>query len=213
MYAPGPGRRFRGYGDLVVLINPAIEAMRYMPLQSALEYYSTLKQDPPRADFSADAIPVLLILSSEGDWATRKTFPAARFFSTLNEAHRRISPLGPEDGSNRSYSEWVMDVQAMGNYTGFNTHHTINLSPGATDKDVLSCPALKDGELARKILASAGSEQTFPNSGVMIQRNLEPSTTAAPYWHASLSTAIVKDHNSIVSLSLICWINQLVTSK
>ena len=213
VYASGPGRRFRGYGDLVVLINPAIEAMRYMPFQSALEYYSTLKQTPPRADFSSDVIPVLMILSSEGDWATRITFPAARFFSTFPEAHLRISPLGPEDGKNRSYSEWVMDIQAVGNYAGFDTHHTISLSPGAKPEDILGCPALPNGELVRKILASAGSEQAFPNSGVVIKRNLEPSTTAAPYWHASLSKKIVKDHTSIVSVNLICWINQMVTSK
>jgi hypothetical protein len=213
VHASGQGRRFRGYGDLVVLINPAIEAMRYMPFQSALEYYSALKQAPPRADFSGDPIPVLIILSSEGDWATRITFPAARFFSTMNEAHRRVTPLGPDDGINPSHSEWVMDVQAVGNYAGFNTHHTIALSPATTPGDVRNCAALPKAELVRKILDSAGSEQTFSDSGVVIKRNQELRTTMAPYWQASVSSAIVKDHTSIVSPNLICWISQLVTSK
>src|SRR5437899_8824911 len=70
-----------GYGDLVVLVNPAIEATRIVPFFSSLNEY-TRKQ----TDLFSPAQPTrLVILSSEGDWATRITFPAARVFSTLLE--------------------------------------------------------------------------------------------------------------------------------
>src|SRR5258706_379319 len=109
VHSSSPGRKFRGYGDLVVLINPAIEAMRYMPFQSALSYYSE-RSETPKADFSSELYPVLLILSSEGDWATRDTFPAARFFSTIWETHRGASIAGSGNDAG-PYSEWVMDIK------------------------------------------------------------------------------------------------------
>ena len=73
LYATAPGERFRGYGDLTVLINPAIEAMRYMPLQSAVEYYAAREQTP-KLDFTHEKKPRLIILSSDGDLATHCTF-------------------------------------------------------------------------------------------------------------------------------------------
>lgn len=127
LYATTPGERFRGYGDLTVLINPAIEAMRYMPLQSAVEYYAAREQ-PPKLDFSHEK-PRLIILSSDGDLATHCTFPVARFFTTALEAHNRISPRKSPDAEGR-YVEWNMDRDTVGNFAGFRTHWPLRLVTG-----------------------------------------------------------------------------------
>jgi hypothetical protein len=125
LYDTRPGERFRGYGDLTVLINPAIEAMRYMPLQSAVAYYAAREQ-LPKLDFVHEKKPRLIILSSEGDWATRFTFPVARFFSTALEAHNRISPSESPDPAG-DYVEWNMDRDTVGNFTDFQTHWPLRL--------------------------------------------------------------------------------------
>lgn len=128
VYSDNPGPRFRGYGDLVMLINPAIEAMRYAPFQNAINDYAT-RATPPHANFEFDLLPKLVILSSEGDWATRKTFRVARFFSTAFEKHVAIDDgVQPDEG--RQDSEWVMDQVTVGNYDGFHTHWPLHIVAG-----------------------------------------------------------------------------------
>jgi len=87
-----------GYGDLVVLVNPAIEATRIVPFFSSLNEYTRVHYLRKGVDFLSPAQPArLVILSSQGDWATRKTFPAARVFSTLLESYqdsRMSTPSG-----------------------------------------------------------------------------------------------------------------------
>jgi hypothetical protein len=128
LHATTPGERFRGYGDLTVLINPAIEAMRYMPLQSAVEYYASREQ-APRLDFTHEKKPRLMILSSNGDLATHCTFPVARLFSTALEAHNRISAHKSPDERGR-YVEWNMDRDTVGNFVDFRTHWPLRLVTG-----------------------------------------------------------------------------------
>jgi len=68
-----------GYGDLVVLVNPAIEATRIMPFFGALNEFTVKQYSAKQIDlFAQGQPPRLLILSSEGDWATRGTFPIGR---------------------------------------------------------------------------------------------------------------------------------------
>ncbi|MFA6052283.1 MAG: hypothetical protein WC762_06810 [Methylobacter sp.] len=61
-----------GLGDLVVLLNPAFEALRYATLYD-------ISQDYCRGYFPSQ-LPKLAILTSEADWATGGVFPVGRFF-------------------------------------------------------------------------------------------------------------------------------------
>ena len=210
LYSTSDGPRFRGYGDLAVMINPAIEGMRYMPFHSALQYYGGASA-PLRADFSHEKRPALLVLSSEGDWATRITFPAARFFTTMLEAHNTagIRGSGPDIGG--GYSEWVMDVQTLGNFGHFHTHESLGIEQAGA-KPLLQCPRLEPGRLARILNDSKAAPQTFPDSGIVLKHRGEPPT-ASPYWSANMSADIVAGHTDIAKPSLVCWIIQLVDAE
>jgi len=60
-----------GFGDLVVLVNPAFEALRFSTLSDVA--------NERRSYFQAQ-LPVMAVLTSEADDATKRAFPLGRFF-------------------------------------------------------------------------------------------------------------------------------------
>jgi hypothetical protein len=67
-----------GFGDLVVLVNPAFEASRYQALLDISRRYR----------FDDRQTPVLLLVSAANDAATRMYFPVGRLVSTLFQRTR-----------------------------------------------------------------------------------------------------------------------------
>jgi hypothetical protein len=65
-------------GDLVVLINPAIEASRFEALIQIVKGHA----------FPAGTTCALAIFTSKGDLATKTAFPAGRIVSTVFQSHR-----------------------------------------------------------------------------------------------------------------------------
>lgn len=223
-YATQARPRFQGYGDLVVLVNPAIEAMRFMPLQSALDHY-TRRGATPQVDFSHENRPVLVILSSITDFPTRRLFPVGRALTTSSEAHTRVSELSSPDPQGR-YSEWTMDINTVGNYLNFQTHATIELDETAlasaqvSEKDLAaglsqSCKAVEPGELKRLLNVRLGQADNshFPDSRIRVRRLPKEGMDYSPYIVAAVDPKIVDGHNDIGGLNLVCWINQMLDTK
>lgn len=97
--------------DLVLVVNPAFEAMKLRPqidLARIQEYKANL---PPR----------LVIITTQADWATRLAFPLGRFFGTLTDAYA--------DGQSSSENR-----QAVGHHPPYITHQLAMPVPG-------DCPA------------------------------------------------------------------------
>ena len=89
-----------GFGDLVVLANPAFEASLYLPLHEVMTHFPS---------FSPRQHPLLIILGSETDSATRTFFKIGRWVSTM------FQRTGPR--SSRSAL-----VTTVANYDEFLTH-------------------------------------------------------------------------------------------
>ncbi|HMM34293.1 MAG TPA: hypothetical protein PKA62_06100 [Thermoanaerobaculia bacterium] len=70
----GASRVIRGFGDLVVLVNPAFEAERWRPIHELASSY---------ADFSRRQRPVLVVVGSETDSATGTWFPLGQWAATV----------------------------------------------------------------------------------------------------------------------------------
>ena len=238
LYAPsgpagGDGPRFRGYGDLVVLLNPAIEAMRFMPFQSALEYHAR-PDATPKLDFSKEFRPYLVVLSSESDWATRWVFPAARIFTTMFEAHSNVtaelSPVLDADVAAsakkvpaKRYSEWNMDRDALGHFEHFHTHHPLTLDPSAATAAAAGVGGMSPNDpcqpperLTLRALLNATGTGEYPNSGVFKQSGVRlrriPNDllVGSPYLVARAGADLIDGHNDIGRPNLVCWINQLL---
>ncbi|MFL6717684.1 MAG: hypothetical protein ACJ8G3_15145 [Burkholderiaceae bacterium] len=85
--------------DLVVLVNPAFEAMQLRP------HFELARS----RDYKSDQLPHLLIVTSQDDWATKTAFPAGRYLSTIF----------------KKYADSVssdMNTTAIGHYIPYITH-------------------------------------------------------------------------------------------
>lgn len=224
LYSKESAPRFRGYGDLVVLVNPAIEAMRYMPFQSALTYYAGADRTPALS-FAHEKQPALVILSSIGDFPTRRLFPFGRLFTTAFEAHGRVSDTKSPDAGG-DYSEWNMDRETVANYWNFQTHAPIDLAPPeaagvpVAEKSLVaglreSCQPMDPDDVRRllDVPAGSGDPSHFPDSLIRTRRLARPSVKGTPYVVAAVDEKIVEGHNDIGGLNLLCWINQLMDTQ
>src|SRR5215469_16164966 len=115
---PGPaqagqevGKKIAGYGDLVVVVNPAIEAMRYEPIRE-------LMQNRRAASFAPRQNPVFVEVTSTADWATGIAFPLGRSVNTTFES---FTSEGERDEARG----------ALGHFPAFWTHDLKGPTPEA----------------------------------------------------------------------------------
>ena len=111
----------RGFGDLIVLVNPAFEAARFRPL------YRIATE---RKWYLPDQSINLAIFTSKTDDATKVAFPAGRWFSTLWEKNRDTD----QGRANRA---------AVGHYAPFITHDLVpftNQTVAATNQTAAKPP-------------------------------------------------------------------------
>lgn len=88
--------------DLIVLLNPAFEALRYTAVD-------TLRRPAYKENFSAKQQPIMLTIATNNDWATGTAFPIGQWIGREWEALQRTT---------------------LGNYTKFSSHE-ISLSSEA----------------------------------------------------------------------------------
>lgn len=106
-----PTGLINSYGDLVILINPAIEGTFYEPLHQAL------LSRWHRHRFCENQRPVLISLTSESDYATKTFFPIGRW---INDLTYDKSPAGGEDVIVREEHE--ASLNTYGHIRRFHTH-------------------------------------------------------------------------------------------
>lgn len=76
-----------GFADLVLLVNPAFEAGRYMPIQDLVEARR-------KSGKSTRQPPVFVSATAKNDWATGIAFPISNALSLVTEAFRGWQELG-----------------------------------------------------------------------------------------------------------------------
>lgn len=111
----GRERIAESFGDMIVLINPAWEAARFHNLH-------TLSVE--RTRYASGQQPILMILTSEADNATKIAFPLGRFFSTFFTKHRRNVNGVDQLKANR---------RAVGHFKPYETHVLCTLTSVGRD--------------------------------------------------------------------------------
>ena len=114
----------RGFGDLVVLVNPAFEAA----------LFQVLKRSSDEHNFGTNQPATLAVFTSKADWATKYAFKAGRLVSTVFE-------------KNRDHTQYGANVTAVGHFTPYITHDLNFAPPKAASSTTTNVPPAKSPKL------------------------------------------------------------------
>lgn len=172
-----PKEKMVGFGDLVVLVNPAFEAIRFASFREFSQKYSEKNV--------ANQNPLLIIASSESDTMIKDDFPMATAFGAVFDLHRFLS--SPLD----FFSAWDLDTIAVGHFTPYITHRleTNNYSLSTN----YSCPS-------NNILLNDSQSK-------MQLHHLKNSTTLNPYWVMQIDKKIMPNHGFMKQKDFWCFLD------
>lgn len=191
-----------GFGNLVVLINPAFEAQQFASLSD---------MSTERGWYPPTQLPVLAILTSEADLATRYAFPAGRSLATAFENTHETPRKNAVTGSTEKISEGFANVIAVGHFMPYRTHRLYITNEAAPVRsDVPS-----SGERVQSALVAASAWEAdkpgskIPFGSLMLERT---ATSAArnPYLNIRVDKKLIKDHNDIDDERVVEFLRQLI---
>ncbi|WP_281561270.1 hypothetical protein [Thalassomonas sp. RHCl1] len=187
-----------GFGDLVLLMNPAFEALRFAPLFH-------LSQQGCRR-YLSEQLPKLAVLTSETDYATKLAFPAGRSLSTFFESHRNMTRhycTRPGSGGKRAIeiSQGSADRTAIGHFEPYLTHNLSAKSAGdKTTFDLLD---------AYQHWSAADDSQPGVFSTVDLS-SYKRTTARNPYMNIQVSKALMDGHNDIWGQDIVQFVSELI---
>lgn len=186
-----------GFGDLVVLLNPAFEALRFASL------YDISQQGCRR--YSPRQLPKLAILTSEADWATKYAFTAGRYLSTLFEKHTVLKRhYCNEDGEQVMWlDEGEADREAVGHFEIFRTHRLLPVSQSAVRSADFDFQSLQQNWSKQKPAAKLKFES------VELQ-HLDRTRPLNPYLNIYVDEALIGGHNEIWGDKAVSFIRDMI---
>ena len=210
-------REISSYGDLVVVVNPAYEAIRYEPIRQLVDVAETGSL-PDR--FAPRQGPVLVQITSvggsafDGDTATGIAFPIGRMVNTMTEA-TRTDPITGED-------ERQQIERAVGHYRPYWTHD-LDLPQGPeTHRPTAEAAPLFDPATACRAFAEfdraerrpdgrlrPGWRRTLPSGAVLTEIGNNHYDPANPFWIVRAHPSIILDHNDILGPVFVDVVAQL----
>jgi hypothetical protein len=191
-----------GFADLVVLINPAFEAMQFAPLSDMAA---------ERGTYFSSQLPVVVEMTSEADKATRIAFPVGRWLSTFFEKTRTQLRYNAVTRQQEAIDQSAANITAVGHFEPYRTHR---LYP-STDREptgLRNLSASESVQLSRQLSRAwaedkPGSKINFGD--VMLER----TTTSAgrnPYLRVYVDKRLIIDHNEIDDPRIIEFIKQMI---
>ncbi|OGW34254.1 MAG: hypothetical protein A2X58_03810 [Nitrospirae bacterium GWC2_56_14] len=175
------------FGDLVIIVNPAFEGVRYEPIKVAGQRLPPLAASQP---------PLAIIATSTADWATGMAFPVARFFNSLFESDPK-----EERAANR---------KTVGHNDRYTTHR---LSVCKTD-DAECWNACAENEFAHMAVFSLKGVQPgeYLCNGLNLTTTKEWAPTGNPYWVVETTGDVIKDHYDMFNPYFISFVRQMYLS-
>ena len=197
------GRRYKehqektkDFGDLIVLMNPAFEALRWATI------FDMSQDHCPR--YSKER-PRFVLLTSEADKATRYIFPFGRSFSVLFENHRDLNrQICTKDGKAKlTINEAEADRTAVGHFEPYRTHELTPLQDKTIRKSDFNFRSLKKAWLGQ----SFGSQLDF--EGVSLT-HLGRTHPLNPYLNIYVDGSLIKNHGDIWGKEVIGFLRDLI---
>jgi hypothetical protein len=167
------------FADLVLLVNPAFEAARYLPIHELVE----LRTDGH--SFEACRRPLLVTVTAENDSATGFWFPLGRRISTLK-------------GRARGREKEAL-LNTPGHVQWMRTHRLDAPDPApVSGRRLIGTISRELQERAARFNASRESGKTlsFPGGAVLTHTAYDPNN---PFWMVAASPTIINGHDDIWS--------------
>jgi len=183
----------KGFGDLVVLLNPAFEALRYAPSYDLAQ---------ARCSYFDNQVPRLVILTSEADYATKLAFPAGQIFSTFFETHGTVErkdcnyPLTLDEGE--------ADRNAVGHYLPLITHTLKPVDTAGTQKMAVASFA------NMKNIWSTQTKGGSTQFGSTVLTHLNKTEPRNPYLNIRVDKDLIADHNDVFGGRVMDFVRLLV---
>ena len=176
-----------GFGDMVVLINPAIESFQYDRIHNLNK----------RIKYSTEQTPLLLILSSESDFVRRKIFPIARKISAF------FRPLFRQD-------QKQLWTQALGEYEPHRTHMLKKVSE---NKSSINNSCINYLDYPSRII-DCDLTNSFPDiRGIKMQPIKRNFKKFNPFLVVYVDDSIIIDHNKIFENNLRNFLNDYIAKS
>lgn len=190
----------KGFGDLVVLMNPAFEALRFAALYD-------LSQEGCRGYFSSQ-LPKLAILTSEADLATKYAFFAGRLFSTIIETHNTLDrhycdKPGESGMKTMQISEGQADRNTVGHFEPYITHRLVPTTDVKERKDDFQIKQLQT------VWATHTNDVAVDFVGSQLE-SLNRTTPLNPYLNVKVDKELINDHNDIWRPQIVAFIRDLI---
>ncbi len=183
----------QGFGDLVILVNPAFEAMHYATLYDISQQYCR--------NYYPSQLPKLAVLTSESDLATKWAFPAGRFFSTLFETHSTLTRHYCKD--NRpiamEIAEGEADRTAIGHFKPYQTHY-LDVTDNKKRMKTTELETVWSGQTTGNSLDFEGSRLT----------HLGRTHPLNPYMNIKVDSELIGDHNDIWGEEVVSFLRDLI---
>jgi pimeloyl-ACP methyl ester carboxylesterase len=191
-----------GFGNLVVLINPAFEGVLLSPLSDMAT---------ERGTYFRSQLPVLAILTSEADYATRYAFPAGRRFSTLFQKERNMTRWNATTKQTETIDEEDANVTAVGHFQPYRTHW---LYPSDTRRRSEIAQLAPDEAVHAFLRSSDAWADDVPGSkipfdGLVLERT-PTSAGRNPYLVIYVDRRLIRDHNDISDPRVVDFVKQLI---
>ena len=171
----------QGFGDLVVLLNPAFEALSYAPFYDLAQ---------ARCSYFDNQVPKLVILTSEADYATKLAFPAGRIFSTFFETHNTIERN--ECKRSLTLDEGEADRNTVGHYLPLISH---TLKPVDTIGQTQQMAVASFANM--KNIWSTQTKGGSTQFGSTVLTHLNKTEPRNPYLNIRVDKELIADHNDV----------------
>lgn len=220
------GSDVRGVGDIVVLVNPAIESAAFAPLYDASQVHAATK------GFQDTQSVRLIAVASSADNAAKFAFPLGRSFSTALEKHRIYNPpVHREREKKVAIDQAAMDVQAIGHFYGHVTHKLDANKSAGTNYSCPYSPGWRKRAVDRKIASDTsenvnlfgegwdtgyhGRGSKFPPllndpSEMQVRHLVGKSHAYSPYWIVATDETVFPGHNDINQKHFWCFIDVVI---
>jgi hypothetical protein len=187
------------FADLVLLVNPAFEAARYLPVHSLVN----------TRQFAKDQPPIFISVTSSNDDATGLAFPVGAW-------------LGSRWEHTRTDDERAAIVHTMGHLAWMRTHE-VTADPPATPAPAARFAAgaasnSSDAVLLRERTPSdesykersAGWVRHFAGGAVLRHTAMDPNN---PFWVVQATKQVIDGHNGIFGDVFLGFIRKLVAEQ